>query len=540
MKKIFTLCVLTGIVLVTYSQAVLNEIYPQPGNGYHEFFELYNESNSTENLDNYTVVTYYEEGTTSGFYVLDLPAVSVAAHGYYVAASQNPFNIQGQLGISANSNWNSLGPGGSLTKWENNGTSYTSVAVPADLNDFIVKTNGGSSGVFHVFVYKNGIIVNGIIGGISTSVVPAYLKAMPNLPVDMSGSSPDFTINFNSMADNSLEYLTNSVGTNNGYFRSSDGLCGAWLKSDSPGQHTPGSTNGLAENLNPANQISITSVISQYAGDPTKALLTYNIIAGPAGAFPVTVEVYIDNGVSGEFDLNDFLLDTRTIASSSEGGQNIILSSWDVAVIIVVKSASDCYNKTIAVGNYWSVLPVNLVSFQGNINKNNKVTLQWRVENNETSDQFEVQRSYNGTEFNTIGLVFASEKNGIEDYMLYETITSFDKVMYRLKMIDKQNGVTYSKILVFQTKLTMNNKDIKILGNPVNDKLTFNYTSYVSQVIDVKIYDMSGRILMSNKITSLEGNNMISFPLASAFKPSIYLVEVNNGFETQTAKFVKQ
>jgi hypothetical protein len=187
-----------------------------------------------------------------------------------------------------------------------------------------------------------------------------------------------------------------------------------------------------------------------------------------------------------------------------------------------------------------SVLTVKLVRFQGNINKNNKVTLQWRVENNETTDQFEVQRSYNGIEFNTIGLVFASEKNGIEDYMLYETITSFDKVMYRLKMIDKQNGVTYSKILVFQTKLTMNNKDIKILGNPVNDKLTFNYTSYVSQVIDVKIYDMSGRILMSNKITSLEGNNMISFPLASAFKPSIYLVEVNNGFETQTAKFVKQ
>jgi len=58
MKKFFTLCVLTGIVLVTYSQAVLNEIYPQPGNGYQEFFELYNESNTTEDLDNYTVVTY--------------------------------------------------------------------------------------------------------------------------------------------------------------------------------------------------------------------------------------------------------------------------------------------------------------------------------------------------------------------------------------------------------------------------------------------------------------------------------------------------
>ena len=138
-------------------------------------------------------------------------------------------------------------PGGSLTKWEKNGSSYISVAVPANLNDLFVKINGGGGGVFHIFVYKNGIIVNGFIGGISTSSVPAYIKAMPNLPVDMSGSSPDFTINFNAIADNSLEYLTNSVGTNNGYFRSSDGLCGDWLKSDSPGQHTPGATNGTSK-----------------------------------------------------------------------------------------------------------------------------------------------------------------------------------------------------------------------------------------------------------------------------------------------------
>jgi len=540
MKKFFTLCLLICIVIVTRSQAVLNEVYPQPGNGYHEFFELYNESNTTENLDNYTVVAYFEEGSTTGFYVLDLPTASVAAHGYYVAASQSPFDIQAQLGQTANFSWNSMPAGGSLTKWIKNGSSYTSVAVPANLNDLMVGINGGGNGVYHLFVYKNGIIVNGIIGGISTSVVPAYIKAMPNLPIDMSGSSPDFTINFNTIADYSLEYLTNALGTNNGYFRSSDGLCGEWLKSDSPGQHTPGQTNGTALNLSPSNQLSAAAIISQYGGDPTKALLTYNIVSAPAGAFPLVVEVYADNGIAGQLDLNDLLIDTRTITSSSAGSQDVILSSWDVAVIIVIRSASDCYNRTLAVANYWSVLPVNLVSFQGNINKNNKVTLQWRVENNETTDQFEIQRSYNGIEFKTVGILFASEKNGIEDYMFYETISSFDKVMYRLKMIDKQNNVSYSKIVVFQTKLTTGGNSIKIIGNPVTDKLTFNYTAYASQIVDVKIYDMSGRIMMSNKINSLEGNNIISFPLAPALKASMYLVEVNNGTETQTAKFIKQ
>ncbi len=410
--------------------------------------------------------------------------------------------------------------------------------MPANLNDFIVRITGGGGGVYHVFVYKNGIIVNGVIGGISTTVVPAYIKAMPDLAVDMTGSSPDFTISFSSMTDNSLEYLTNSVGTNNGYFRSADGLCGDWLKSDSPGQHTPGQTNGTSANI--ANQVSIAAIVTQYAGDVTKALLTYNITAGPAAAFPIIVDVYEDNGIAGQLDLNDVLLDSRTITSIADGAQNIILPSWDTQVIIVLRAASDCYNRTVVVGNYWSVLPVDLISFQGNMNKNNKATLQWKVGNNEKINQFEVQRSYDGKEFKTIALVFTSEKNGVEDYMFYETINSFDKVMYRLKMTDKENDITYSKILVFQTKVATSNNTIKIIGNPVNDKLTFNYTSYTAQVVDVKIYDMSGRVMMSNKVNSLEGNNTMSFTLLSTLKSNMYLVEVKNGMETQTTKFIKQ
>ena len=111
--------------------------------------------------------------------------------------------------------------------------------------------------------------------------------------------------------------------------------------------------------------------------------------------------------------------------------------------------------------------------------------------------------------------------------------------MYCLKMIDKNNDGTYSKILVFQTK-AVTTSNIKIIGNPVNDKLSFNYSSFTTQVIDVKIYDMTGRIIMNNKINSLEGSNTMSFPLASNLKPNMYILEVSNGSGIQTAKFIKQ
>jgi hypothetical protein len=123
--------------------------------------------------------------------------------------------------------------------------------------------------------------------------------------------------------------------------------------------------------------------------------------------------------------------------------------------------------------------------------------------------------------------------------MFYETISGFEKVMYRLKMIDKNNNISYSKTLAFQNRAITTNT-IKIFSNPVVDQLTFSYTAFASRIVDIKVFDMSGRVMMSNKVNSLEGNNMISFPLASTFKPSMYLLEVNNGSDIQTAKFVKQ
>ena len=184
-------------------------------------------------------------------------------------------------------------------------------------------------------------------------------------------------------------------------------------------------------------------------------------------------------------------------------------------------------------------LPVHLISYQGNLNKNNKVTLNWTIADNETAKTFEIERSFNGRDFAAAAVVFASEKMGTETYTYYETVNANDKVMYRLKMIDKNHEADYSKILIFQLKSTITN-NIKIIGNPVNDKLTFSYTAPVTQVIDVKVYDMTGRVVLNNKVSTLEGSNMISLPLSSTFKVGMYVVEVNNGTELQSSKFVKQ
>jgi hypothetical protein len=192
MKKIFTLCVLTIFAASVNAQVVFNEVYTDPGANRNEFFEFYNTSTNPtpESMDDYTVVTYFEQAGKTGFYVLDLPAQSVASKGFYVAASSNPFNIQAQNSLVPDFSWDAVPAGGYLKRWERNGAIYSEVALPANLNDIFVARQGNNA-MHNIFVFKNGVLVNGIFGGISSAKIPSYVKSLPPFWVDMSGTSMD-------------------------------------------------------------------------------------------------------------------------------------------------------------------------------------------------------------------------------------------------------------------------------------------------------------------------------------------------------------
>lgn len=538
MKKIFTLCVLALSAACLNAQVVLNEIYTDPGNGKQEFFEFYNTSTDPvpQKLDNYTLIAYYEANGKTGFYVIDLPNLTVASKGYFVGSSSNPFKVQGQTNVTADFNWNTIGPDGFLRNYERSGFIYNQVAVPANINDIFVPRSGTGC-IQHVFVFQNGLLVNGVFTGTNFAIIPNYIKSMPPLFIDMTGISPDFTINFSAFNDNQFEYVNSAAGNDNGYMRLSDGKCGVWDKSSSAVNHTPGKTNGSASGE--TGDLNITYFISELTGDPYRSLLVYNVTASTLSAFPVTIYAYKDMGVIGQLDGADSVVDTRILYTTTAGDQYVILPFRTDPVMLVAQTPSGCFDQVIAVPNGLSPLPVHLVRFQGNMNKNNKVTLNWTVADNETVHSFEVERSTNGRDFTTVGVVLASEKFGNENYMFYETVTNTDKVMYRLRMIDKGHDIDYSRILVFQTKSLITN-DIKVYGNPVKDKLTFSYYSNATQQISVKVYDLAGKTLMSQKMNSAEGSNMLSLPLVSTFKPGMYVVEVSNGSDRQVAKFVKQ
>ena len=182
--------------------------------------------------------------------------------------------------------------------------------------------------------------------------------------------------------------------------------------------------------------------------------------------------------------------------------------------------------------------PAFISNFSANTN-NSCNRLTWVIASNQDINSFEVERSTNGNDFKVIAVLIATEKVGTENYAYADTATITDKIMYRLRILGKTQHAFYSRIILVRSKMTTDN-NIRIIGNPVMDKLSFNYNSANMQQADIRIYSLTGKIIFNQKISSFKGNNLITIPLSSGFAPGMYVIEINNDIASQTAKFIKQ
>ncbi|MCB0714413.1 MAG: hypothetical protein KDC06_00230 [Chitinophagaceae bacterium] len=89
-------------------------------------------------------------------------------------------------------------------------------------------------------------------------------------------------------------------------------------------------------------------------------------------------------------------------------------------------------------------------NFKGQILQH-KVWLQWNVSQNESTYKFDVEKSTDGQHFRVAALVFSSEKNDADQYLFFEN-ASHRKIMYRIKLFEKDNRTTYSKTIVINPK----------------------------------------------------------------------------------------
>jgi ELWxxDGT repeat protein len=146
------------------------------------------------------------------------------------------------------------------------------------------------------------------------------------------------------------------------------------------------------------------------------------------------------------------------------------------------------YGQEVWAATGTNVLPLHLVSFTGS-KENSANHIEWKTTNEINTDQFVLERSIDGSSFNSIAIVTATG-NSMNSYS-YNDPVQVEKAYYRLKMVDNDGSFTYSNIILIASE----NIQFRVYPNPVRDKVTLQLSSDELINSKARIIDMSGKVL---------------------------------------------
>ena len=192
---------------------------------------------------------------------------------------------------------------------------------------------------------------------------------------------------------------------------------------------------------------------------------------------------------------------------------------------------------TIVVDNNM-VLPVRLVDFSGTY-KNGKAMLFWTTADESDIARFEIERSTDGLVYTLTGTTFPGGNTGNAHYNFADDLkdVSGNNFYYRLKIIDRDDKISYSRVLV----LRRDNRSINgftITPNPaINGQTLITINSGTNTFVQVKVMDNNGRALLLQQNTIVTGNNTIPIKNMDRLPPGIYILQLISDNNTYNQKF---
>lgn len=182
-------------------------------------------------------------------------------------------------------------------------------------------------------------------------------------------------------------------------------------------------------------------------------------------------------------------------------------------------------------------LPVELISFTGGL-QDNVANLKWETANQDKLSHFEIERSSNAVDFESIGLQQAKENSNTSNkYSLedYEACNQNSQVVYyRLKIFDKDGSFAYSRVIA----LTISSSATFVVRpNPVQQILFIQGKKNFQKPLQVELYDVNG--ILVRKVLEFQNNFSMDLTKLNA---GVYILKMYNSkdVDQQVYKVMKQ
>lgn len=152
------------------------------------------------------------------------------------------------------------------------------------------------------------------------------------------------------------------------------------------------------------------------------------------------------------------------------------------------------------------------------------VELTWTDINTRETENYEIQRSADGKQFQSIALFFPDRQITNASFNYKDKYTVQGTAFYRLKLNTTDKAVVYSNILKVMSEEAT--PQFKLLSNPVKGNILFECELPVSANSRSVLYDMNGKVIEQQNIYLQKGVNRVKMARGDSLPAGIYLLQV--------------
>lgn len=177
---------------------------------------------------------------------------------------------------------------------------------------------------------------------------------------------------------------------------------------------------------------------------------------------------------------------------------------------------------------------VSVTEFTGSKSGHENV-LNWKVNNENGLDHFEVQKSENGNDYSTIATF---DPNGSKSYNYTDGSSSNgSSVYYRIKIVGPDGISAYSSVVTLENQSFV--WKVGVYPNPTSTYFIVNITSPENDKATILITDLQGRKMYKKQYTLVGGDNHLPITQSAAFANGTYVISVFSSHKTVTIKAIK-
>jgi hypothetical protein len=256
-------------------------------------------------------------------------------------------------------------------------------------------------------------------------------------------------------------------------------------------------------------------------------------------------------GVSKYSDPDDNF-ENGNLADDIQGTFNFLSTDWNYKipfdkgyyVQFKTKNFSEFWLNNGAVDRQ-TALSGMIVSFTAQKKDNNDVLVEWKTASEQNINHFEIEVAkgdinFQNNNFEQIGAVTSpGNSNSERSYSFTDNEAGKLAIRYyRLKIVYKDNTSIYSTVrpVIFDDDIQW-----QVYPNPSNGEFKFLYNLAQNENMNIKIYDLSGRIVKGMK---LKGNGYVEQTIIDLksvkFPPGVYLLSAEVGEKKLRSKLIKQ